>query len=158
MRTEVREARIKAGLTQAGLARLAGVQRKQVIALESGKNVTLATVERIAAGLPELQYLAIGSVTLRLAINFDESRKELTEANDLVQSVLDRIGGPIGARTRRPHHSRMVSAARLTELASLVSALARGTEPVTPGDARSGPQDAGAPADGSQSGAGGETE
>ena len=39
MRTEVRDARVKAGLSQAALARLADVPRKQVMALESGKNV-----------------------------------------------------------------------------------------------------------------------
>jgi DNA-binding XRE family transcriptional regulator len=158
MRTEVREARIKAGLTQAGLARLAGVQRKQVIALESGKNVTLATVERIAAKLPGLQYLDVGGVTLRLGTKYDDSRKELTQAIDLLQTVLDRIGGPIREHTGRPRSSMVVSAARLAELEELVAAIARGTEPVTPADTRRGPQAGSVPANGSESDAGGSGE
>jgi DNA-binding XRE family transcriptional regulator len=137
MRTEVREARLKAGLTQDGLARLAGVQRKQVIALESGKNVTLATVERIASKLPDLQYLEVGGVTLRLGTKSDESRKELTQAIDLLRSVLDRIGGPIREKTR-PRSSMVVSAARLAELEELVTAITQGIEPATPADTRDG--------------------
>jgi DNA-binding XRE family transcriptional regulator len=131
MRTEVREARIKAGLTQDGLARLAGVQRKQVIALETGKNVTLATVERIAAKLPDLQHLDLGGMTLRLGTKSDESRKALTQAIDLLQGLLDRLGGPIRP-PQRPRSSMVVSAARMAELEELVAAIARGTEPATP--------------------------
>src|SRR6185295_2012365 len=146
MRTEVREARIKAGLTQDALARLAGVQRKQVIALESGKNVTLATVERIASKLPNLRHLDIGSLTLRLGVQSVETRKELTQAIDLLRGVLDRLGGPVRER-ERPRSSMVVSAARLAELEELISAIARGTEPGTPIDAPGESEDAGGRSD-----------
>jgi transcriptional regulator with XRE-family HTH domain len=62
---EVREARIAAKLTQSALARLSGVPRKQVRALEEGANVTLATVRKIVAVLPNLKSVTLGGLTVR---------------------------------------------------------------------------------------------
>lgn len=62
---EVREARLAAKLTQSALARLAGVPRKQVRALEDGSNVTLATVRKIVAVLPNLKSVTLGGLTVR---------------------------------------------------------------------------------------------
>jgi len=52
---EVREARIRAGLSQNTLARLARVPRSQLRKLEEGGNVTLATVQKILDQLPGVQ-------------------------------------------------------------------------------------------------------
>jgi DNA-binding XRE family transcriptional regulator len=144
MGNEVREARLTAGLTQDALARLAGVQRKQVIALETGKNVTLATVERIVSKLPLLEHIDVGGIRLRLEARNDENRKDITQALDLLRGVLDRIGGPIRDRTGRPRASMVVSAARLAELEELIAAIAQGTEPTTPMPDRFSAQDTGA--------------
>jgi transcriptional regulator with XRE-family HTH domain len=61
---EVREARIAAKLTQSELARRAGVPRKQVRALEEGANVTLATVRKIVAVLPDLKRVTLGGLEI----------------------------------------------------------------------------------------------
>src|ERR1043166_4753262 len=60
----IRSTRIKKGLTQAKLARLAGVSRRHLAALEKGANVSIAVVEKIAAVL-DLQEIQLGEVSLR---------------------------------------------------------------------------------------------
>ncbi|HEY2321480.1 MAG TPA: helix-turn-helix domain-containing protein [Thermoanaerobaculia bacterium] len=70
----VRETRIKKGLTQARLARLAGVSRRHLAALEKGANVSIAVVEKIAAVL-DLQEIQLGDVSLRTTSSGNENAK-----------------------------------------------------------------------------------
>jgi transcriptional regulator with XRE-family HTH domain len=49
---ELRKAREKAGLTQAELAKLAGIPRNQIVRAEKGDNITLDTLRTITAQLP----------------------------------------------------------------------------------------------------------
>jgi transcriptional regulator with XRE-family HTH domain len=65
LHTEIRQARIDHGYSQAELARLAGVPRERVRQLESGGNVTLETFQKILAQLPRLKSLSLGSVELQ---------------------------------------------------------------------------------------------
>jgi transcriptional regulator with XRE-family HTH domain len=60
----VREARIRKGLTQARLAKLAGVSRRHLAALEKGANVSVNILQRVAAVL-ELTEITIGDLSLR---------------------------------------------------------------------------------------------
>lgn len=60
----VREARIRKGLTQARLAKLAGVSRRHLAALEKGANVSLNILQRVAAVL-ELSEIQLGDLSLR---------------------------------------------------------------------------------------------
>ena len=60
----IRAARIKKGLTQARLARLAGVSRRHLAALEKGANVSVLVLKKVAAVL-ELTEIDLGDVTLR---------------------------------------------------------------------------------------------
>jgi transcriptional regulator with XRE-family HTH domain len=60
----VRETRIKKGLTQARLARLAGVSRRHLAALEKGANVSVAVLKKVAAVL-DLQEIQLGDLSLR---------------------------------------------------------------------------------------------
>lgn len=60
----VREARIRKGLTQAKLAKLAGVSRRHLAALEKGANVSVNILQRVAAVL-ELTEITIGDLSLR---------------------------------------------------------------------------------------------
>jgi transcriptional regulator with XRE-family HTH domain len=62
---QIREARIKAGLTQVKLAKLAGVPRSQLRKFEEGGNITLSTLRKIVAQLPDLQTLNLGAVELQ---------------------------------------------------------------------------------------------
>lgn len=60
----VREARLKKGLTQARLAKMAGVSRRHLAALEKGANVSVGILQRVAAVL-ELKEIPIGEISLR---------------------------------------------------------------------------------------------
>ena len=60
----VREARIRKNLTQARLAKLAGVSRRHLAALEKGANVSVSILQRVAAVL-ELTEIQIGDLSLR---------------------------------------------------------------------------------------------
>lgn len=59
----VREARIKKGLTQAKLAKLAGVSRRHLAALEKGANVSVNILQRVAAVL-DLTQIHLGDLSL----------------------------------------------------------------------------------------------
>lgn len=60
----VREARIKKGLTQAKLARLAGVSRRHLAALEKGANVSVLVLRKVASVL-DLTEIQLGDLSLR---------------------------------------------------------------------------------------------
>src|SRR5512134_13186 len=60
----VREARIRKNLTQARLAKLAGVSRRHLAALEKGANVSVNILQRVAQVL-ELTEIQIGDLSLR---------------------------------------------------------------------------------------------
>ncbi len=59
----VREARNKKGLTQAKLAKLAGVSRRHLAALEKGANVSVNILQRVAAVL-DLTQIHLGDLSL----------------------------------------------------------------------------------------------
>lgn len=62
--TQIREAREEHGFSQSQLARLAGIHRSQLRQLEEGGNVTLETLARVVAQLPNLRSLKLGAVEL----------------------------------------------------------------------------------------------
>ncbi|HYC59999.1 MAG TPA: helix-turn-helix domain-containing protein [Thermoanaerobaculia bacterium] len=62
----VREARIRKGLTQARLAKLAGVSRRHLAALEKGANVSINILQRVATVL-DLTEINLGDLSLRAA-------------------------------------------------------------------------------------------
>jgi len=62
----IRLARIERNLTQARLAELAGVSRRQLHQMERGANVSLAFLVKVAGAL-ELTEVPIGFLTLRAA-------------------------------------------------------------------------------------------
>jgi transcriptional regulator with XRE-family HTH domain len=59
----VRSARIKKGLTQAKLARLAGVSRRHLAALEKGANVSVLVLKKVASVL-DLTEIPLGGLNL----------------------------------------------------------------------------------------------
>ena len=65
MHEELKRARKDMGFSQEQLAHIAGVQRRQIAALERGGNVTLNTLRRVMACLPNLQEFTIGYVKLK---------------------------------------------------------------------------------------------
>jgi transcriptional regulator with XRE-family HTH domain len=62
----VRTTRIRRGLTQAKLARLAGVSRRHLAALEKGANVSIAVLRKVANVL-ELNEIDLGGISVRTA-------------------------------------------------------------------------------------------
>jgi len=82
----IRAARIKKGLTQARLARLAGVSRRHLAALEKGANVSVLVLKKVA-GVLELTDIDLGDVTLHTpraatpAINIPLLAETLHEAH-----------------------------------------------------------------------------
>ncbi|HEY6139603.1 MAG TPA: helix-turn-helix domain-containing protein [Thermoanaerobaculia bacterium] len=82
----IRAARIKKGLTQARLARLAGVSRRHLAALEKGANVSVLVLKKVA-GVLELTDIELGDVTLHTirpatpAINLPLLAETLHEAH-----------------------------------------------------------------------------
>lgn len=62
----IREARKQAGLSQKRLAELAGIQRRQLATLEQGGNVTLSTIRKVIAQLPNLQSFTLDGVSVEV--------------------------------------------------------------------------------------------
>ncbi|HUP60260.1 MAG TPA: helix-turn-helix transcriptional regulator [Thermoanaerobaculia bacterium] len=90
---EVRHARIAAGLTQSALARLAGIPRKQVRALESGANVTLATLRQIVAALPNLKRVTLGGLEIAVAnADLEEARRAALDLFDVAKRLVAALG------------------------------------------------------------------
>jgi transcriptional regulator with XRE-family HTH domain len=60
----VRATRLERGLTQARLAKLAGVSRRHLAALEKGANVSVAVLRKVASVL-ELSEISLGELTVK---------------------------------------------------------------------------------------------
>lgn len=101
----VRDARIKKGYTQARLAKMAGVSRRHLAALEKGANVSVSILQRVAVVL-ELTEIPLGDVSLkrgekdRPALNVplltDTIREARAEA-ERAQAILARAEGLLGS-------------------------------------------------------------
>lgn len=106
----VRSTRIKRGLTQARLARLAGVSRRHLAALEKGANVSILVLRKVASVL-DLAEINLGDVNLQtsssspstvniplLADTIREAHSETFRAQSLLaraEAILDKNGdGP----------------------------------------------------------------
>src|ERR1043166_2555077 len=106
----VKEARIKQGLTQARLAKLAGMSRRHLAAFEKGANVSVNVLRRIAAvlGLQELQLGELSLLTAneeaspkaaniaRLADAIREARADAERAQAILGRAEDIIQGKPG--------------------------------------------------------------
>lgn len=112
----VRQARIRKNLTQAKLARLAGVSRRHLAALEKGANVSVAVLKKVATVL-ELAEIQLGDLFLRSAegdahaVNMPlltdtirEARNEASKAQAMLARAEDLLGknGDTAMETRFP--------------------------------------------------------
>jgi transcriptional regulator with XRE-family HTH domain len=90
---QIREARIKAGLTQVKLAKLAGVPRSQLRKFEEGGNITLSTLRKIVAQLPGLQTLNLGAVEIQPGgVDQDMVRQTAIQLILIGQQLLKSVG------------------------------------------------------------------
>ena len=131
----VRQARIELNVSQAQLARLAGVPRESVRTLENGGNITLETFEKIVAHLPNLKELTIGGVHVTISgVDVAEVRAAVAAseaANRRLLALLDAVAAhepepPAGATRMEPASSlRPEIEARLASLEAKVGSIAK---------------------------------
>jgi SOS-response transcriptional repressor LexA len=99
----VREARLKKGFTQARLAKMAGVSRRHLAALEKGANVSVSILQRVAAVL-ELTEIPLGELSLRPSPNehavnvplLTDAIREARADAQKTQAILARVEGILG--------------------------------------------------------------
>lgn len=105
----VREARLKKNLTQARLAKMAGVSRRHLAALEKGANVSVNILQRVATVL-ELTEIQLGELSLRRgdkergSVNvplLTETIREAMADTERFQAILARAEGLLGAESAR---------------------------------------------------------
>jgi transcriptional regulator with XRE-family HTH domain len=86
----VKKARKDLGLSQDKLSELAGIQRRQLAKLESGGNITLATLRKVLAQLPNLETFTMDAVTatVRHYVPPEEKQKAVDTAMDLLTTAL----------------------------------------------------------------------
>lgn len=105
----VREARIRKGLTQARLARLAGVSRRHLAALEKGANVSVLVLRKVASVL-DLAEINLGGLMLRASddkpsVNLHLLADAIRDARvntSRVDSLLSRADGILGGEASPP--------------------------------------------------------
>lgn len=91
----VQKARKDLHLSQKKLAEMAGIQRRQLATLEQGGNVTLATLRKVLAQLPNLETFSLDAVTatVRRHVPHEEQMKAVDSAMNLLGEALrDMIG------------------------------------------------------------------
>lgn len=71
----IKSARRRKGLSQEKLAKLAGLSRQHISAIERGANVSIEVVQRIAAVL-ELETIPLGLTSLKVRSTMDSSERE----------------------------------------------------------------------------------
>ncbi|HEU4886301.1 MAG TPA: helix-turn-helix transcriptional regulator [Thermoanaerobaculia bacterium] len=95
---EIREARIKAGMSQMKLAELAGIQRSLVQNLENGRNVTIDTLRKVVPHLPQLESLDVGPFKLITsgAAELRDGVRQMMASGQRILDILDeeRLGKP----------------------------------------------------------------
>lgn len=108
----IKEARIRKGLTQDRLAKMAGVSRRHLAALEKGANVSVGILQRVAMVL-ELTEIPLGGVALKSAeaprVNVPlltdairEARAAAEGANAVLARAEGLLGGNAGAAVPQP--------------------------------------------------------
>jgi transcriptional regulator with XRE-family HTH domain len=114
----VRQARIKKNLTQARLAKLAGVSRRHLAALEKGANVSVNILQRVANVL-ELTEIPLGDISLRSPENdrsvnmplLTDTIREARAGAERAQAILSRAESLLGLRTGGDEPSPLVQVA-----------------------------------------------
>ena len=92
---QIRQARIDHGLNQSELARRAGIPRDRLRQFENGENITIETLMKILAQLPNLETVTIGAVEVRTgAVDIAEVREAVAqwlETGRKLLTLLERI-------------------------------------------------------------------
>jgi transcriptional regulator with XRE-family HTH domain len=108
LHAQIRQARVDHGLSQSELARRAGIPRDRLRQFENGENITVDTLMKILAQLPNLQSVTLGAVEGRTtAVDLTEIRDAVAEWLEsgrrvlaLVESAMARPRPGTGGATR----------------------------------------------------------
>jgi len=100
----IKKARKELGMSQQKLADLAGIERKQLSILESGGNVTLATVRKVVAHLPNMQPFTLGEAigTIAPAMAPQAQAEMAQAAMKMMGTILQQLAGAL-AEGRLPN-------------------------------------------------------
>lgn len=99
LHTQIRQARMDHGLSQSELARRAGIPRDRLRQFENGENITIETLMKILAQLPDLRTITLGAVEGRTAgFDLTEIREAVAEWLESGRRVLALIESAIAVR------------------------------------------------------------
>lgn len=86
----VKKARMDLKLSQKRLSEMAGIQRRQLATLESGGNITLATLRKVLVHLPNLETFTLDAVTatVRRQVTAEERNKAVEASMALLATAV----------------------------------------------------------------------
>jgi len=113
----VQAARKELHLSQKRLAELAGIQRRQLATLEAGGNITLATLRKVLAHLPNLESFTIDAVTatVRRNVSPPEQEEVVAKALEVMTAALTGLTNAMKAG-RKPGEREMRVFEQATEV------------------------------------------
>ena len=104
---DFKQAREAAGLSVSEVARLADINRHQVYALEQGGNVTLETLRRIAAVIPNLDRVVLGGLEIVTAnVDLEEARRAALDLFDVAKRLVAALGAAPPTPASKPRVAR----------------------------------------------------
>jgi len=111
LENDIKQAREAAGLSVSDVAKMANVPRQQVYALEQGANVTLDTLRRIGAVIPNLGRVTLGKMEILMANeDLEEARQaalDLFDASKRLMAALGAVPSTPAPRTARRLEQRV---------------------------------------------------
>ncbi|HEY0143214.1 MAG TPA: helix-turn-helix transcriptional regulator [Thermoanaerobaculia bacterium] len=126
MHEEIVKARLAARLSQVKLAELADVPRSQLRILEEGGNVTLQTLRKVVAQLPNLREMYLDGVAIRTDRNAEvrDALRDLIDAANRLLRLMDEpaaLAAPEADRPAAPDPERE-RMARIRRIDALIDA------------------------------------
>lgn len=112
----VQKARKDIGLSQKKLAELAGIQRRQLATLEKGGNITLSTLRKVLAHLPNLETFTLDAVTatVRREVPPEEHMRAVDDAMKLLGEALRDMVGRV-TQGEHPSEQNIATLRKATE-------------------------------------------
>jgi transcriptional regulator with XRE-family HTH domain len=113
----VKKARMDLKLSQKKLSEMAGIQRRQLATLESGGNITLATLRKVLVHLPNLETFTLDAVTATVRRQVtDEEKHQAVEASMALLATAVRSLADALAHGQKPDAQAMRDLRRANEV------------------------------------------
>jgi predicted transcriptional regulator len=94
---EIRRARKELGFSQSELAKLAGIQRRQLSNLENDRNVTLSTVRKVLAQLTNIQPFTLSAAQVEVENLTSADWDRMTKTMMLIAEMYQKMNGYVAA-------------------------------------------------------------